>query len=264
MFSTLTFERAQSNPDAEKTALTPHRRRAQVARACSNCRAYRIKCDNEQPCRNCRRKGRDCGHDDSAEVRTFASAVRCVEFILYLRSLRPWADCVCREIERLNRKVQELQDLLQNAEAVQKSSGPLVKARFKATTFLPANLDPLVEHGGNQTYCESLHLETRVGTTQCYGPASAFYYMARLNLHLGRTSAGPASNNQVAAIADRMGLVSNTDFESNFMHMAGPINRIYMERGYEEFYLNIFWEEYHSLYPIIEEADFWNYRKSPH
>ena len=59
-----------------------------------------------------------------------------------------------------------------------------------------------------------------------------------------------------------MGLVSNTDFESNFTHMAGPINRIYMERTYEEFYLNVFWEEYHCLYPIIEETDFWNYHRS--
>jgi hypothetical protein len=26
--------------------------------------------------------------------------------------------------------------------------------------------------------------------------------------------------------------------------------------------LNIFWEEYHCIYPIIEEADFWNYHRS--
>lgn len=54
-----------------------------------------------------------------------------------------------REIDRLNRGVQELQELLQNAESARNSPGPVVKARSQGTTFLPANLDPLIEHGVN-------------------------------------------------------------------------------------------------------------------
>ena len=160
-----------------------------------------------------------------------------------------------REIERLNKQVRELQNLLQDADISTEKPIRAVKQTPRAATFLPANLDPLVEHGGNQNYWECIQVETRVGTTQCYGPASIFYFIARLNMHLTQSS-------QSTAIADRMGLVTNTDFESNFMHMAGPVNRIYMERGYEEFYLNIFWEEYHCLYPIVEESEFWTYHRS--
>ncbi|KIV99504.1 uncharacterized protein PV09_08809 [Verruconis gallopava] len=245
MFNILSFESGHCmlNGESTRSFQPPRSRRQQVARACTNCRAYRIKCDDSRPCFNCRRKGKACGNEGSIEIRTYAGAVR--------------------EIERLNKRIQELEQLLRIPDSTDRNSAePIAGVKSNRSNLLPRNLDPLLEHGGNKKSWESIQLDTEPGTTQCFGPASICYFITRMNIHL--TGLMPDSNeeNQVEALTKQLRMVSNTDFESNLKYIAGPINGIYMERSYEEFYLNIFWKEYHPLYPIIDEIEFWNYHRS--
>lgn len=53
-------------------------RRHQVSRACGWCRALRIKCDDQIPCRNCTAKRRKCEQKGANELRTFSLAVKSV------------------------------------------------------------------------------------------------------------------------------------------------------------------------------------------
>jgi hypothetical protein len=78
-FSASTSENLLGDRVGDCRSLSPasgRPRRHQVSRACGWCRAYRIKCDDKIPCRNCVSKGRQCAEKGADEVRTFALAVK--------------------------------------------------------------------------------------------------------------------------------------------------------------------------------------------
>ena len=56
------------------SAPAPRPKRNQVARACEWCRLNRIKCDNDQPCFNCKSRGTQCYTTGKSEVRSLSSA----------------------------------------------------------------------------------------------------------------------------------------------------------------------------------------------
>lgn len=57
---------------------TPTPKRRKVARACDACRLNRIKCNDEQPCRNCRERGAKCTNSMPWEAHSLHAARRYV------------------------------------------------------------------------------------------------------------------------------------------------------------------------------------------
>ena len=69
-------ERSEGNDSSDPSTppRPPQQKRSQVARACDWCRLNRIRCDNDQPCRNCLNMGRVCSNNSKAEARSISQA----------------------------------------------------------------------------------------------------------------------------------------------------------------------------------------------
>ncbi|KAJ5634820.1 C6 transcription factor [Penicillium herquei] len=70
MFSTFAADPEKKNPSR------PRPKRIQVARACDWCRQNRIKCDDSQPCQNCRTRGIQCSNAKRTDMSTLPAANR--------------------------------------------------------------------------------------------------------------------------------------------------------------------------------------------
>jgi hypothetical protein len=72
---------AYGTEEGGKSNIKPGPKRRQVARACTWCRTYRIKCDTKVPCYNCNQKRRKCTIDEGKDaIRTFPSAIKSVVY----------------------------------------------------------------------------------------------------------------------------------------------------------------------------------------
>ncbi|KAK3934124.1 hypothetical protein QBC46DRAFT_462791 [Diplogelasinospora grovesii] len=129
----------------------PRQKRSQVVRACDWCRQHRTKCDNSVPCSNCRSKGTQCSND----------AVKATSL--------PHA---YREIERLRKKVQDLESELQEQRGT--TSPEPHSLRLPSSICSPPELSTpgAVEsnYGDPQRLWGGVH----------YGPSSLFYFIGRL------------------------------------------------------------------------------------
>ncbi|KAF2093978.1 fungal-specific transcription factor domain-containing protein [Rhizodiscina lignyota] len=213
---------------------SPRLKRQQVARACDWCRAHRIKCDASYPCRNCRSKGRECSTTGSHEVRTYSLAIK--------------------EIERLKNRVEELEHQIDGHCCTIKHSRPGVS--------LPANLDPLKEHGGNRRYWECIYTKSAHSQSiQCYGPSSAFYFIGRFSAYLSRLLMQPQSDELTQLLsaskvfAKSLGVGVNRAGDGRLTE-DGFRQGSNMTRAEEEYFLSLFWSSYHCIYPILDEHEF--------
>ena len=231
------------NEGAVPTART-RRTRRQVARACIWCRIYRIKCDSNSPCRNCKLRGRECQENgESNELRTFSHAIK--------------------EVRRLSQRVKELEEELgarrvrRHDHGAKQAASTLSSARLATT--LPEYLDPWIEHGGNEKYWECIHTRTaKSQQRQCYGPSSSFYFIGRMSAYLGVALKEPHSERQIQPQS------ASTSFTSP--HTAGgdvladglalsSAQQNFFTRAEEERFLELFWHSYHCVYPIIDETE---------
>lgn len=231
----------------------PRQKRSQVVRACDWCRQHRAKCDNSVPCSNCRSKGTQCSND----------AVKATSL--------PHA---YREIERLRKKIQDLESELQERRGT--ASPEPRSLRLPSSICSPPELSTpgAVEsdYGDPQRLWGGVHVGTaRSPHKTWYGPSSLFYF-------IGRFAAFLNSNLLQAHSTDHM-----LDLNAPSMLLDGPTKPAdqggtgtrtarsedpltageYLSLSQEEYFLDLYWQSYHTgLFPILDEADFKEYYRS--
>ncbi|KAI0134277.1 fungal-specific transcription factor domain-containing protein [Xylariales sp. AK1849] len=238
------------------------RKRAQVARACDWCRIHRVKCDNDHPCSNCRKRDGQCSNTGLTKTATLPQAYR--------------------EIENLKQKVAALENQLQEErQRAQQPCDLLVALQPNTPPSLapsrPPERDPgYINVDTGRKYERNLWEGIRISTARSpheswFGSSSLFYFLGRADTFLSQTfqhnqparrvlpdSAsrlldGPsttATDEQDRRLTQEVGTGSFTD--------AGE----YLSPTQEEYFLSFFWESYHTSYPVLDEAEFKEHYRS--
>jgi hypothetical protein len=238
----------------------PRKKRTQVARACEWCRVHRIKCDNDQPCSNCRRRGRPCSNEGVNPLQTLPQAYR--------------------EIENLRMKVEELERQLQKERSRPAAQDAYAQGQQQLQTppSLPATQSPEhdpersepsePDHGFPQRpqkrFWEGIQISTaRSAQKTWFGPASLFFFIGRLNtcLDLALQQRQPA-NRMLPDSASKLldGPTTVPAGERGPRPGAGVADVLnvdkYLSPTQEEYFLGLFWQSYHTAYPILDEVEF--------
>ncbi|KAI5198003.1 hypothetical protein E4T39_07005 [Aureobasidium subglaciale] len=229
-------------------------KRAQVARACDECRAHRTKCDNNRPCSNCKEKGRRCSNSDTRKVLTLSQAYS--------------------KIEDLRQKVQELEARLE------RDSENQVTAQY--THALPS----WPERPGPQSEAHTLEHGTskikpwtgiklrpaRSPHETWFGPSSLYHFMKRLSAFL-------TSSLQEIYTADSMLLSSESSRKllGAPTHGEDPSTQSTSSPSLptpeaqakdltpmqEEYFTSLFWQSFHTAsLAIVDEAEFREHHQS--
>lgn len=168
-----------------------------------------------------------------------------------------------REIERLKLQIQELQLQVTYQHPTEKdedSSRPLTLS--KSTRSLPTYLDPYREHGGNWRHWECYYSPSENSQQRiCYGPASAAYFIGRLNTHL--KSVLPPSQNHEYMQLDLTSTRGDPELPNVPVGFLAPgstgtgrLSETSLSRAQEESLLDSFWQTYHLSYPILDKDEF--------
>lgn len=259
MFTTFASEQApeDSAPPEPGAPGAPRKKRIQVARACEWCRVHRIKCDNEQPCSNCRRRGRPCSNNGVNQLQTLPQAYR--------------------EIEALRRKVEDLERQLR-----QERSHAGAQLQTPPTRTASQSPDGAGGHSGVRTeqdahgipqkpqkrFWEGMQISTGRSAQQTwFGPSSLFFFIGRVNtrLVLALQQDQPA-NCMLPDSASKLLSGPTTVSEPARQPPGGATAGVgagepfgvdkYLSPTQEEYFLGLFWQSYHTAYPIIDEVEF--------
>ncbi|KAL9611867.1 MAG: hypothetical protein Q9167_003521 [Letrouitia subvulpina] len=228
MFTTFAGGPPQSSDQAYDGSASPtypaqvRPKRSQVARACDSCRTHRIRSAN-----------------------------------------------IFREIERLRLRVKELEELRQpqnrrfnNNNNNNVTSTPSPPASSGTSSPLPSfkRLDPLEEHGGSKKHWEGIHTSTaRSNQTQYYGPSSLFYFIGRMSSYLNVAFQQPhldhhlQPNSASRCFSNPTSPNETTDGSTTVDYLTGT---------QEDYFLSLFWQSYHCILQIVDEAEFREYYKS--
>ena len=118
------------------------------------------------------------------------------------------------------------------------------------------------EHKGSQRHLEGTWTTSLPGhQTQLYGPFSSFYFLTRLDSHIGLTLQLPhldshlqpnaASKFFASPTSPRKDSLENRSIPSDSL-MTGEI----LSWAQEDYFLGLFWQSYHATIPIIDEHEF--------
>jgi hypothetical protein len=161
-----------------------------------------------------------------------------------------------REIERLKRRIQELQE-----EKCQSSSGHdrpdehhvELPAATTSTTSLPIDLDPLSQHGGNKRYYnwDAVPANKREPKSQMYGPSSSFYFLSQMCRHLGTDlQPRPPMHPHNGRFTWQS---SNDQGHGGVLYHGIDLN---LSRSQEKSILDRYWQTYHSISPVLDKKEF--------
>ncbi|TPX16169.1 uncharacterized protein E0L32_004164 [Thyridium curvatum] len=220
------------------------KKRRQVARACEQCRRYRIKCDDDAPCLNCRTNDRQCSR--------LADSLSSEE-----------------EIARLKQKVRSLEEELQQERsrriAVEQQQQPTPTLESPASS--PASSqNENSNHGYSQKrFWDGVHIRPpRSPHSSWFGPSSLYYYIFRLNTYLNSALQQYQLATDILPVSVSSGdIVENPVRKpsSTALSLAtGSVDAsegVYLKPVQEEYFLSLFWESYHtSLFAVLDEAQF--------
>ncbi|KAI2636553.1 fungal-specific transcription factor domain-containing protein [Hypomontagnella submonticulosa] len=279
MFTTFVGTSAANSPRSSRSAESvinsvspdgpqqprPRQKRSQVTRACDWCRVHRIKCDNNHPCLNCQNRGGQCSNDRTGQVRTLPHAFR--------------------EIERLKKRNQELQKELEEernrsrnqAIAAAGASNPQLltppstsSVPPTAAIAAPSGLS-LDDGGSSKKYWEGIYTSTaRSGAKTWYGPASLLYFISRLNAFLASTLQHHVPENYMQPNSASRLLDGPTSPHSEKLAderghapLDDPLKaKEYLTPTQEEYFLDFYWQSYHTSMLVLDEDDFRQHYKS--
>ncbi|KAF2205967.1 hypothetical protein GQ43DRAFT_459526 [Delitschia confertaspora ATCC 74209] len=221
-FSSSMDARGKSGANAASQVQRPKRNVA--ARACDRCRTNRIKCDDNQPCKNCRVKGVECckGKPGGTD----------------------------RDVETLRTRVNELEAQLQRRNSQETST----------TTFMSSQPDSEGTTGNSQQKITPRRQVKQAwlgfwkanldGThSHYYGPTSLDFFVHRMSSYL-------ESNRQQSRISEELQNAASVDQESSSSFQSHDFRQDVMTQRQEEFLLNLFWQSYHSVFPLLDEIEF--------
>ncbi|KAF5013071.1 hypothetical protein FDECE_898 [Fusarium decemcellulare] len=213
----------------------PRRKRRQVGRACDGCRLQRIKCDDNSPCLNCRSRGRPCSNSSTTKPSTLPQAHE--------------------EIRRLQSRVHELE-----AE-VERLRTPVASNHVSPTSEQSATPS---QHGeasqDRKIKCwNGIQLRpARSPHSAWFGPSSLYYFTHRLSNFLSAQS-----DHMLIHLTSNLELADRPAAPQDSSNLLAPLgeaannNAVYLGPVQEEYFLNLFWQTYHtSLFAILNEAAF--------
>ncbi|KAF2230070.1 hypothetical protein EV356DRAFT_536724 [Viridothelium virens] len=226
----------------DHTAAPMRPKRIQDTRACDWCRLSRIKCDDLQPCTNCRSRGGRCSNFDSLPAASLPAANR--------------------EIERLRQRVRELEERSktetenrQPQNSVFTTSGKLDEA---ARVELLNSKRPW-EEVRQRTILE--------GSTSNWGPPSTTYFNTRMCRYIEETLGHSFPESLLEPNATSSNLSSlpypPQSRESDVTSVQYSRTSTEGVEGYsqsqESNFLNLLWQSFHCIHPILAESAFWEH-----
>ncbi|PCG91472.1 Transcription factor [Penicillium occitanis (nom. inval.)] len=232
-----------------QTAPQRPRKRAQVARACDECRMRRTKCDNKVPCSKCSIKGLDCSNSGIPKASTLSEARD--------------------EIARLKQRVQQLEAQIDrqrnesNNLATPINSSPSGSQDPRSAVIDTNHTDFKRFPGGIQFRA------ARSPNDAWFGPSSSYFFVQRLSafLNLKLSQSSPAHqllplSAKENKLLDRPVTGCDEGMEDLLRHPLSLTKEtstpgVYLSLIQEEYFINFFWQTHHtSLFPIIDEAHF--------
>ncbi|KAI9928671.1 hypothetical protein ASPWEDRAFT_106212 [Aspergillus wentii DTO 134E9] len=252
MFSTFSANLNSTDRPSEQPAAAPRPKRNQVVRACDWCRLNRIKCDDKQPCQNCRNHGGYCSNTKQFEAQSLPAANR--------------------EIHRLRNRLKDLQEQLDKV--TEESKAQAAAAKYPSPQSSNASISSLTAPtelpvSARKTWDGIADPESRTGRVIHYGPLSSPYMVLRLNRHLSDSlnqphvkSPLPVRISQLHRHAPTISQEQLSD-DSERPDLRVGLNEVEdLSRDQEEYFLVLLWQAYHCMYPIIAEEEFRTYYDS--
>ncbi|KAJ5986233.1 hypothetical protein N7451_010598 [Penicillium sp. IBT 35674x] len=253
MFSTFSANLNSTDRPSDQPAATPRAKRSQVGRACDWCRLSRIKCDDKQPCQNCRNHGRHCSNTKQFEAHSLPAANREIQRLRNrLKDVQAQLDKVTDESKRL-------------ATDAKSPSGQSPNSIIPTSVVTPAEI-PI---SPRKTWDGYQNPESQTGRVIHYGPQSSPYLVIRLNRYLSEsfnqlhlTSLLPV---RISQMHRHTPTVSQEQLSSDIEKPTLCLGLDEVEdlsREQEEQFLVLLWQAYHFMYPIMAEQDFRDYYDS--
>ncbi|KAI0381400.1 fungal-specific transcription factor domain-containing protein [Hypomontagnella monticulosa] len=227
----------------------PRPKRQQVARACDWCRLHRVKCDNNLPCNNCQNRGWQCSNKSSNEARTLLYAYR--------------------EIDRLKQRVKELEEQLKeerNASdaRMQNTAASILSPSSTKGVSSPIESIPNRDQAGTMSVSDGVHassVHSRQKTR--HSPSSLCYFIGRMNNYLTSVFQQLHLDNhfQINSVdkshpsPDCKNPASSHDSPAQTSSKTAPRNE-FLTPTQEEYFLNLFWQSYHSTLIVLNEVEF--------
>ncbi|KAJ5205787.1 Transcription factor [Penicillium cf. griseofulvum] len=229
------------------TPLTaPRPKRNQVARACDWCRLNRVRCDDKQPCQNCLNRGGTCSNTKPQEATSLPAANR--------------------ELQRLRNKVKDLQDQVEKL----KDRTEIQHTGF-ATPPLSDAAHSSFDFGELTNTTEGWQGVQQTGQIH-YGPMSSSYFVARITRHLSEALNEPAENSKLEACVARFHHYSAPTHQpsrwdaspasQSDQNADGTEEAEDLTRSQEEHFLNLLWQSFHCVYPVLSEREFQEHYES--
>lgn len=267
------FSKFSADPTGN-TVHSPRPKRRQVSRACDWCRLNRIKCDDSQPCQNCHKRGGHCTRSNEKEPLSLPTANRYLEVLLLSKNT---ADSLYREIQELRRQITELQEQLKlatqntNDQVSAYASPAQSNGSVQATTTNPAASHEKSSLSAGKW--EGIQLpEGKGGALIHYGPLSSAYFadrMRRYLLEVLRESTSEISFSlSLSQLEQSTGnLLLPSSFDQNQLwntnlDIDGVRDLEELSRAQEEYFLDLLWQSFHCIYPVILEDEFREYYHS--
>ena len=231
--------RMETSPDHK-----PHRK--QVSRACDWCRAKRIKCDDQIPCRACVHRGAECTVRGSQQARTLPQASK---EIIKLKDRVAFLEA---EVEKYRLAAQQCHLLPSPSATPPDSIGSIAQETSELA----------IHDSENLPHWEGIYtISARTDQVSYYGPSSLLYFISRIGTFLSKPLQQPFAarnmqNMQPRGVSKTLESPSgaNVDMIASTSPAAAIVNPS-MSRQQEEYFLNIFWEGYNALLPIVDEAE---------
>ncbi|CAI7613175.1 unnamed protein product [Penicillium glandicola] len=240
MYSTFSANFDTTSDASQERSATPiaapRPKRNQVARACDWCRLNRVRCDDKQPCRNCLNREGSCSNTKPQQATSLPAANR--------------------EMQRLRNKVKDLQDQiakLKDGAEIQTQMGfatpPLSDAAHSSFDF--AELTNTTEGWRGLQETGQIH----------YGPLSSSYFVARITRYLSQALDQPLEDAKLEACMARFHYIAPTHEPSRWdsqadQHPDGNEEAEDLTRSQEEHFINLLWQSFHCVYPILSQREF--------
>ncbi|KAI1154390.1 fungal-specific transcription factor domain-containing protein [Nemania diffusa] len=235
-------------------------KRSQVTRACDWCRIHRIKCDHYRPCSNCQNRGAECSNSPSGEIQSLPHAFR--------------------EIERLKRRVRELESEIEDERKRTRESSAMSQPSLYSRSAPDLPLTPPPTTTAHGFAAGGFQRGILVSTTKSlrktwHGQSSLFFFINRMSdfitsaLHqpfaelcVQPHSASKVFDSPTSPLDDidtHSALPSNDDCSGSSDPMK---NKGRLTATQEEYFLGLFWQSYHTSLAIFDETEFKQYYKS--
>ncbi|KAJ6028193.1 C6 transcription factor [Penicillium herquei] len=245
MFSTFAADPEKKSPSR------PRPKRNQVARACDWCRQNRIKCDDSQPCQNCRTRGIQCSNAKRTDMPTLPAANR--------------------EIQRLRNTISTLQANKKSQECRNHAPSKYVTPPESDTLDVSPKSDSLGTHVPRSTISSREWKGVQIHTSGAiYGPLSSSYFGARMGQFLSEAlSDDPESlflssseNLRLEYPPNTLKCLHDSDLRGAESQSTDHSGLESLSRAQEQFFIDLLWQSFHCIYPVLVESEFCEYYDS--